>query len=42
MIKKKAGSDQAIDGKLPIQGQDLQTCTRDISGLTPSIFWEFY
>ena len=42
MIKKKKGSDQAIDGKQPIQGQDYrQTCTRGISSLTPSLFGNF-
>jgi hypothetical protein len=35
MLKKKAASDQAIDGKQSIQGQDdRQLCTRGFSSLT--------
>jgi hypothetical protein len=44
----KGGNDQAegrwrpaIDNKQPIHGQDLQTCTRDTSSLTPPIFGNF-
>ena len=42
MIKKKEGSDQAVEGKQPIQGQDYrETCTRGISSLTRRIFRNF-
>ena len=41
MIKKKESGDQAIDGKQPIQGQDLHVWARDISSLTPPIFANF-